>query len=106
MEGLTTSVKATVNLTGRQWEIFSPENMADGGPDSMSLEEATIHYNDCVARLNDAASEALSCGDPDKAREIFDRAQRAWAYFGAEDSEPTWKFVRLMREVYGSDCGY
>jgi len=104
MEGLTTNVKATVDLTGRQWEIFSPEVMAEGG--ASDLVQVTIHHNECVTALNAAATEALSCGNPREAWEIFGKAQREWAHFGAEDSEPTWKFTRLMREVFGNDCGY
>ena len=105
MEGLTTNVTASVSLTGREWEIFSPEVMVEGS-DSMSLEEATARHEECVAALNAAASEALSCGDPNEAWKIFGKVQRAWSYFGAEDSEPTWKFTRLMGKVYGEEWAY
>jgi hypothetical protein len=106
MKGLTKNIKATVDLTGRQWEIFSPEviaesRMADG--EEVDLVQVTIQHNECVAALNAAATEALSCGNPSKAHGIFSKAQDAWEHFGAGDSEPSWEFSRLMREVYGDD---
>lgn len=84
MKGLTLQVKATVELTAREWQLFTA---------SMDCEAA-------AKALNEAASEALSCGDSRRAWAIFSRAQNDWAEYGAADSEPSWRFEVMHARVF------
>lgn len=83
--GLTLSVRATVALTAEEWQLY------------------TLSMNcDIVAKeLNDAASKALSCGDPQEAYRIFERAQKVWFDYGASDQGATGVFENLHRAVFG-----
>lgn len=96
MKGLTLRTTATVILTAHEWELFSSYEK-DGTPEEKArLVEAT-------RALNEAASKALSCGDPREAGRIFRAAQREYEDMGADDSEPTWKFEAMMKKVYGDE---
>lgn len=101
VKGLTIKVEATVILTGREWQVFSPETMASDG--SMTLAEAKRRHGLCVSALNRAASEALSCGDERRALRIWDEATARWEHWGAGDSEPQYKFEQMWQKVYGED---
>lgn len=99
MQGLTMKVQATVELTGRQWEIFDADTMVQCG-EMTNMALADHAHDECVAELNKAASEALSCGDPQRAMDIWDEASAKWADWGATDSEPTRMFERMWQKVY------
>jgi hypothetical protein len=98
MKGLKMAVDVQVLLTGREWQIYSLDK--DPTPEQRG------RYMDCVMALNEAASKALSCGDRNKARTIFDAARDRYADMGAADSEPRWKFEEFLERVYGTEDEY
>lgn len=91
---LTIKREVTVNLTGREWQIFSPEY-----GDDLTQEG----YDECVAALNKAAGKALSKQSPLEAEKYFHEVLWKWDKYGAGDTEPRGVFRELMDEVYGED---
>jgi hypothetical protein len=101
MNGLTIKAEVSVNLTGREWEIFDAEIMLESSTNEYAtLEDAEADYARCASELNEAASEALSCGDAHEAYRIFQKAQFKWQHWGAYDSEPSWKFEAMMQKIF------
>ena len=76
--------KAEVNLTARDWQLYTFMEGVDFVADE----------------LNRAATEALSCGDLVKGSQIFTAAQQKYFEFGAFDSEPSGVFRSLFTKVY------
>lgn len=77
--------KVTVEHSPEEWELYS----------GMEGVEVAAHW------LNVAASQALSCGDPEQAWKIWNGEVVKWAKYGASDTEPRWHFEHLFNKVYG-----
>jgi len=87
---ITKRVHMRVRLTAKDWQLYT----------------ASMDCGDAADALNDAATKALSCGDPKEAYEIFRKARNEWAEWGAYDSEPGHEFGDLFIEAFGQDAYY
>lgn len=77
----------SVDYTADEWQLFT----------------ASMDCEDAAMALNEAASEALSCGNYSRAWEIWNKAATKWQNWGAADSEPRYEFELLTRRVFGED---
>lgn len=92
MKGLTIHVTATVALTARDWQLYTYE--------LEKTPKGRARLAQAVLALNEAASRALSCGDPYRAWRIFNAERSMHEEAGAEDSEPREVFERMWQKVY------
>ena len=85
---ITKRVHMRVRLTAKDWQLYT----------------ASMDCEDAADALNDAATKALSCGDPKEAVKIFSEARNKWAEFGAYDSEPGHEWADLFTEAFGEEA--
>ena len=88
---ITTLVKATVDLTPTQWELFTFKTDCDAAASALNA-----RLNELIAAYPERTQEsanAVGCG----MREVMGR----YSSVGASDSEPRYTVDSIIKQVYG-----